>query len=161
MCCGPRAERQNKIRCEPHAEREGPPTAAPASRNGAVRALYLYTGGAPFAGRCSEVELMAGMLFLGRYEAMRLLGEGGMARVHLTRRVDGGQLAAVKVLHQRYAGIAHYRDAFRREIEFLGRIRHPGAVQLYESSMTDPHGPCFAMEYVDGIPLDDLVRRYG
>ena len=104
---------------------------------------------------------MAGMLFLGRYEAMRLLGEGGMARVHLTRRVDGGQLAAVKVLHQRYAGIAHYRDAFRREIEFLGRIRHPGAVQLYESSMTDPHGPCFAMEYVDGIPLDDLVRRYG
>jgi serine/threonine-protein kinase len=104
---------------------------------------------------------MGSILFLSRYQSIRLLGEGGMARVYLTRRLDGGGLAAVKVLHPQHAAVPHYREAFRREIEFMRRLRHPGAVELYETSMTDPQGPCFAMEYIDGVTLDDLRQRHG
>src|SRR5204862_439380 len=41
---------------------------------------------------------MVGRIFLGRYEAIRLLGEGGMGRVYLARQVDLGRQVVVKVM---------------------------------------------------------------
>ncbi len=104
---------------------------------------------------------MGSLLFLGRYQAVRLLGEGGMGRVYLARATHRERLVVVKVVHEKYAADAHYREAFRREIDVLTRLRHPGSVQLYDSSMTDAHGPCLVMEYVEGESLDALLRRHG
>ena len=40
---------------------------------------------------------MIGRVFLGRYETIRLLGEGGMGRVYLARQLDLGRQVVVKV----------------------------------------------------------------
>jgi eukaryotic-like serine/threonine-protein kinase len=100
-------------------------------------------------------------VFLNRYRAIRLLGEGGMGRAYLAQELEADRLVVVKVLHEKYATASHHRETFRREMELLSQFRHPGAVELYEASMNDSHGPCLVMEYVKGEPLDELLRRHG
>jgi serine/threonine-protein kinase len=100
-------------------------------------------------------------VFLNRYRAIRLLGEGGMGRAYLARQLDSDRLVVVKVLHQEYVATAHYREAIRREIDMLCQFHHPGVVELYEASMDSPQGPCLVMEYVQGEPPDALLKRHG
>jgi serine/threonine-protein kinase len=100
-------------------------------------------------------------LLLDRYEVIRPLGAGGMGRVYLARQRDTGRLVVVKVLHEHLAPVPRYREAFRQEIDFMSRFRHPNALELYEASLDGPHPPCAVMEYVDGLPLDDLLQRAG
>jgi len=104
---------------------------------------------------------MIGYIFLGRYEARRLLGEGGMGRVYLARQVDTGRDVVVKVMHEHIASDQKFRDRFEREMELMRRFRHPGAVQLYEADLNNPNGPCLVMEYVKGVNLETLLARCG
>lgn len=104
---------------------------------------------------------MIGRVFLGRYEARRLLGEGGMGRVYLARQVDTGRDVVVKVMHEQIAHDSKFRDRFEREMELMRRFRHPGAVQLYEADLNNPSGPCLVMEYVKGVNLETLLARSG
>ncbi|HYH67047.1 MAG TPA: serine/threonine protein kinase, partial [Urbifossiella sp.] len=58
---------------------------------------------------------MIGRIFLGRYEAKRLLGEGGMGRVYLARQLDLGREVVVKVMHDHIATDPKFCDRFQRE----------------------------------------------
>jgi serine/threonine-protein kinase len=104
---------------------------------------------------------MGGQVFLGRYRAVQLLGEGGMGRIYLARQIDHERQVVVKVLHARLASDPKFRQAFQREIELMARFRHPYAVRFYEGSLADKQGPCVVMEYVQGVALDDLLQRHG
>lgn len=102
---------------------------------------------------------MVGRVFLGRYEAIRLLGEGGMGRVYLARQLDLGRQVVVKVMHDHIATDPKFCDRFQREMLLMARFQHPFAVTLYDASLNDPQGPCIVMEYVRGITLDTLLQR--
>src|SRR2546430_15195710 len=104
---------------------------------------------------------MASRIFLGRYEAIRLLGEGGMGRVYLARQLDLGRQVVVKVMHDHIAADSVFRDRFRREMQLMAHFQHPYAVALYDASLNDPQGPCIVMEYIRGITLDALLQRNG
>ena len=104
---------------------------------------------------------MIGRIFLGRYETRRLLGEGGMGKVYLARQHDLGRDVVVKVMHDHIAADDKFRDRFRRETELMARFEHPGAVRLYDASLTDPLGPCIVMEYVKGVNLEGMLARNG
>ena len=102
---------------------------------------------------------MIGRVFLGRYETIRLLGEGGMGRVYLARQLDLGRQVVVKVMHDHIAADPKFCDRFQRETLLMARFQHPFAVTLYDASLNDPQGPCIIMEYVRGITLDTLLQR--
>jgi serine/threonine-protein kinase len=104
---------------------------------------------------------MIGRIFLGRYEAKRLLGEGGMGRVYLARQLDLGRDVVVKVMHDHISTDPKFCDRFQRETILMARFHHPGAVTLYDASLTDPNGPCIVMEYVKGVNLETLLARNG
>src|SRR5215831_6965863 len=104
---------------------------------------------------------MIGRVFLGRYETLRLLGEGGMGRVYLARQLDLGRQVVVKVMHDHVAADAHFRERFQRETLLMARFQHPYAVTLYDASLNDPEGPCIIMEYIRGVTLDVLLDRNG
>jgi serine/threonine-protein kinase len=105
---------------------------------------------------------MIGRIFLGRYEATRLLGEGGMGRVYLARQLDlPDRQVVVKVMHDHIAADVKFRERFQREIQLMGKFQHPNAVALYDFSLNDPLGPCIIMEYVKGVSLDVLLARNG
>src|SRR6266487_7033664 len=104
---------------------------------------------------------MVGRIFLSRYEAIRLLGEGGMGRVYLARQIDLGRQVVVKVMHDHIAADPKFRERFQREMLLMARFQHPYVVALYDASLNDPLGPCIVMEYVRGISLDTLIHRNG
>src|SRR5262249_28544777 len=104
---------------------------------------------------------MGPRLILGRYEIIRLLGEGGMSRAYLARQCQPQRLVVVKVLHEKLTSDPYYRGIFQREIDCLSRFRHRYAVELYEASMDADGGPVAVMEYVEGEPLDALLARDG
>jgi eukaryotic-like serine/threonine-protein kinase len=102
---------------------------------------------------------MLGRVFMGRYEILRLLGEGGMGRVYLARQTDLGRQVVVKIMHDHIAADPVFRDRFRREMQLMAHFQHPYAVTLYDASLDDPQGPCIVMEYIRGVTLDVLLHR--
>jgi serine/threonine protein kinase len=102
---------------------------------------------------------MQGRVFLGRYETIRQLGEGGMGRVYLARQLDLGRQVVVKVMHDHIAADATFRERFQRETLLMARFQHPYAVTLYDASLNDPQGPCIVMEYIRGVTLDPLLAN--
>ena len=40
----------------------------------------------------------------------------------------------------------------------MAKLHHPYAVTLFDASLNDPQGPCIVMEYIKGIPLEDLLQ---
>src|SRR3989441_3572550 len=104
---------------------------------------------------------MASRTFLGRYETIKLLGEGGMGRVYLAKQTDLGRQVVVKVMHEHVASDPKFRERFQREMLLMARFQHPYAVALYDASLDDPQGPCIVMEYIRGVTLDTLLSRNG
>lgn len=105
--------------------------------------------------------VMAGRMFLGRYELIKPLGEGGMGQVFLAKQTDLGRQVVVKVMHDHVANDPKFRERFQREMLLMARFQHPYVVTLYDASLSDPNGPCIVMEYVRGITLDHLLQRNG
>lgn len=102
---------------------------------------------------------MLGRVFLGRYETVRLLGEGGMGRVYLARDMQLPRQVVVKVMHEHVAADPKFCERFKRETDMTARFQHPYAVMLHDASLNDPQGPCIIMEYIRGVTLDDLLVR--
>lgn len=104
---------------------------------------------------------MIGRVFLGRYEVVRLLGEGGMGKVYLARQLDLGRQVVIKVMHEHIMQEEKFRERFQRETLLMARFQHPYSVTLYDASLNDPNGPCIVMEYVRGINLEVLLQKNG
>jgi serine/threonine-protein kinase len=102
---------------------------------------------------------MVGRVYLGRYQAMRLLGEGGMGRVYLAKQLDLGRQVVVKVMHDHIVVDLAFRERFERETLLMARFQHPYAVTLYDARLDSPDGPCIVMEYIRGITLEKLMEE--
>lgn len=96
---------------------------------------------------------------IGPYRILSLLGEGGMGRVYLARESHPPRDVALKVMR----GISTAAlERFRREIELLGQLEHPGIVRLYaagEDVIGGLPSPWFALEYVRGPDLHGYLQR--
>jgi serine/threonine-protein kinase len=97
--------------------------------------------------------------FLGRYEATRLLGEGGMGRVFLATDRQLSRPVVVKVLHARIAADESFRERFEEEARLTAQFEHPHAVRVYDFGQDPTHGPCIVMEFVRGVTLAELLKK--
>lgn len=96
----------------------------------------------------------------GPFELERLIGRGGMGAVYLAHRADGQfeQKVAVKLIGLPFE-IESFRERFRRERQILATLDHPNITRLLDGGVT-PDGDLFlAMDYIDGIPLDEYCRQ--
>lgn len=98
-------------------------------------------------------------VYLGRYEVVQPLGEGGMGQVFLGRNKDNDMQVVIKVMRPEVAFVPEVRHSFLQEMRLMMRFRHPHAVNLIEASVRD-NEPCIVMEYVPGITLDQLLDRH-
>jgi hypothetical protein len=93
---------------------------------------------------------------LGGWVIFRELGRGGMGRVFLAQEEITGRQAAVKVLAPELAQDVGFLQRFQREIETLSQLTHPNVVRFYNSGLENGHY-FYAMEYVEGQSLDDIL----
>jgi serine/threonine protein kinase len=100
-----------------------------------------------------------GDLMLGPYVLLAALGQGGMGMVYKARHRRLERLVALKVISPTaMSGEAVQR--LYREARAIARLKHPNIVLLYDAAEID--GKHFlALEYVDGVDLDRLVRQKG
>jgi serine/threonine-protein kinase len=96
----------------------------------------------------------------GRYRVVRPLGRGGMATVELAEDVELGRTVAIKLLAPELAHDEAFRRRFLREARIAAKLAHPNVVRVYDVGETDGR-PYLVMEYVDGEPLDEIIRREG
>ena len=82
-----------------------------------------------------------------------------MGVVYLAEQPTPKRLLALKVLREGVMGESLAR--FRREIEVLGRLSHPGIAQIFDAGVEvlgAEERPWFTMEYVQGEPILGFVR---
>lgn len=93
------------------------------------------------------------------YEVGDFLGRGGFGDVWKgTRLHPGPTTVAIKVLRNRLAGDRDL-ERFRRESMILGRLEHPAIATVFDAGTLDDGRPWFAMEFVEGSSLGDVVRN--
>ncbi|WP_082526396.1 protein kinase [Kitasatospora sp. MBT63] len=98
----------------------------------------------------------------GRYVIQRLLGQGGMASVHLAHDTVLDRLVAVKTLNIELGGQAAFKERFRREAQAVARLQHTNIVSVFDSGEdVTAEGlatPYIVMEYVEGQALGDVLK---
>ncbi|MDO0926752.1 protein kinase [Streptomyces sp. TG1A-8] len=104
----------------------------------------------------------------GRYQLRDLLGEGGMASVHLAYDAVLDRQVAIKTLHTELGREQAFRERFRREAQAVAKLTHTNIVSVFDTGEDELDGlttPYIVMEYVEGHPLgsvlDEDVHRHG
>ncbi len=100
---------------------------------------------------------------VGAYRIERALGEGGMGTVYLAHRDDGefDQRVALKLVRRGLHLDSRVVRRFRDERRILAALEHPGITRLLDGGLTNEGLPYFAMEYVDGLPIDRYCETHG
>jgi hypothetical protein len=97
---------------------------------------------------------------LGQYVLERKIGEGGMGIVYRARHVLLQRPTALKVLPPEKTG-EHAIARFEREVQATSRLTHPNTISIYDYGRTADGVFYYAMELLDGVDLDRLVRVTG
>lgn len=97
---------------------------------------------------------------VGAYELLRKIGEGGMGQVYLARHQMLKRPTAVKLMRPEQTD-ASLIKRFEREVQLSSRLKHPNTVEIYDYGKTPDDIFYYAMEYLDGVTLEVLVRQYG
>jgi tetratricopeptide (TPR) repeat protein len=93
---------------------------------------------------------------LPNYEIIEPLDYGGQAVVYKAVQRSTRRPVAIKLLLDGPLVTERQRQRFAREVEVISRLRHPNVVTLFESDVVRNRA-YFAMEYVEGVPVDDYV----
>ncbi len=98
---------------------------------------------------------------LGQYQLKESLGSGGMGEVYLAEHRFLKRPCAIKLIRQERAGDPNTLARFEREVQATAQLTHPNTIEIFDYGRTDDGTLYYVMEYLDGISLDELVRREG
>jgi len=107
----------------------------------------------------SAASARAGEL-IGAYRLLRELGSGGMGAVWLAERADGliQRRVALKLPHLVTPRRAELAGRMAREREILAALDHRNIAKLFDAGLTSEGQPYLALEYVEGVPIDQYLR---
>lgn len=97
----------------------------------------------------------------GDYFLFDKIGEGGMARIYLSRqktKLGAERLVAVKQILPFLSKSAEFARLLIDEAKLAAQLSHSGIVQVYDLGREEDL-LFIAMEYVEGFDLNELLRR--
>lgn len=98
---------------------------------------------------------------LGRYHLKRELGSGGMGQVHLGEHQLLKRPCAIKVIRPGQVVDKAALARFEREVQTTARLSHWNTIEIFDYGHTEDGTFYYVMEYMRGLSLADLVKRYG
>jgi tRNA A-37 threonylcarbamoyl transferase component Bud32 len=97
---------------------------------------------------------------LGQYVLEQEIGRGANGIVYRARHSLLRRPVAVKLLSPDMTNEAN-AARFEHEVQMTSQLTHPNTVAIYDYGRTPEGLFYFAMEYLGGIDLDQLVRQFG
>ena len=98
----------------------------------------------------------------GRYEIIKEIGVGCMAKVYKAKDKLLGRYVAIKILKDQYAEDDEFLKKFNNEAQSAARLSHINIVNVYDIGKDMLNGKLIqyiVMEYVEGETLKDLINR--
>jgi len=107
---------------------------------------------------------IVGSVVADRFEVVRKLAAGGMGVVYLAEQVPLGRQVALKILDTKQLDedrAANFGERFFLEAAAVAKLVHPNTITIYDYGKADEDTYFYAMEFVDGASLRDVVRSRG
>lgn len=93
-----------------------------------------------------------------KYEVLKPIAEGGIGSVYLVKDLHLNALAAVKICKN--PENMKEREIVKREMEVLKQLSHPALPRMIDF-FEEGGNSCLVMEYVEGITLEQYLRKCG
>ena len=97
---------------------------------------------------------------LGQYTLDQKIGSGAMGVVYKAHHAMLRRPTAVKLLNLDIVNDSSIAR-FEREVQITCQLNHPSTISIYDYGRTPEDVFYYAMEYLDGIDLQQLVESYG
>src|SRR3954468_765456 len=113
-----------------------------------------------YSPNASSGRLAPGTRLNGIFEIETHIASGGMGEIYRGRAVETGDVVAIKVMRTDLADNTMALALFRKEASALHYIHHDAIVRYYVFSLDpDIHRHYLAMEFVDGEPLSEILKK--
>lgn len=108
----------------------------------------------------ASFDLERGDVIDGSYRLLELIGQGGMGVVFLSRHVSLERTCALKILSP-----AMYSETswmmFQNEAKIVAALNHPSICPIYDLGIYKERLPFYAMEYLPGETLEQVLLKQG
>ncbi len=101
---------------------------------------------------------LVGTTIAGRFEVVRLIGQGGMGTVYEAKHRTLPRKFAIKVLRRDLTSDPSFVERFRREAIASARIQHPNIIYITDFGHEDDL-IFLVMEYLEGRGLDEVLSQ--
>ena len=98
---------------------------------------------------------------LNQYRLGRKLGVGGMGEVYLAEHQLLKRPCAIKLIRPDRATDAHAMARFEREVRATAQLSHWNTIEIFDYGRNEDGAFYYVMEFLPGLSLDVMVRRYG
>src|SRR5688572_27177120 len=123
--------------------------------NGLLRELAAMRPAVAAAGRAGRLHEFV----VDGYELLEPIGHGTQGAVYKAVQTATKRPVAIKFLLGGVLASQRQRGRFEREIELAAALRHPNIVTVFDSGVSGEGRHYYAMEFVEGAPLDGYLAR--
>ncbi len=116
---------------------------------------YTFSAQAAFK---NEIEIAPGTIVAEAYKVIKLIGKGGMGQVYLAEHLTLHKQCALKILPANQVTEKAWLR-FQTEARAVAKLEHPNLVRVTDLGVHDKTMPFYAMDFIDGISLDQYIKE--